>query len=92
MTDLSASTYTNLAQLSAPYLLISALSRRVYSATFGDFPLLIPTCLFVFKPQATPLLPDHLFAPTLAPVLSPLLFHQLLSISKILIKDLLLFH
>ena len=39
MTDLKLSTYKNLARLYAPYLYLSALSRRV--TTFGDFPLLI---------------------------------------------------
>lgn len=41
ITDLSLSTYKNLARLDALYVYISALSRRVYHTTFGDFPLLI---------------------------------------------------
>lgn len=44
MTDLSVSTYNNLAWLNA-YLFISALSRRVQSATFGGFPFLNPSGL-----------------------------------------------
>lgn len=38
-TDLYAK--KNFARINAPYLYIYALSRRVYSTTFGDFPLLI---------------------------------------------------
>lgn len=41
MADLNFFTYKNLARLDAPYLYISALSRRVYYTTFGDLPLLI---------------------------------------------------
>ncbi len=38
MTDLSLFTYKkNLARLEAPYMYISALSRRNYHTTFGDF-------------------------------------------------------
>ena len=40
MTDLSVSTYNNLARLSAPYLLISALSRRVFFYFFYFFLIL----------------------------------------------------
>ena len=38
MTDLNLSTYTNLARLYAPYLYLSALSRRVYTQPLEIFP------------------------------------------------------
>ena len=56
MTDLKASLHTkkNPARLYAPYLYISALSRRVYYTTFGKFSLLILAPTDLVSLLATP--------------------------------------